>query len=311
MRDMHDGMDLQTVRWFLAVAELGHVTNAAAELRVSQPGLSRALARLERELGHPLFDRVGRGVALSPYGRVFAEHARRLVAEEEAARRALAEAADPGRGEVSLAFLHTQGPSFVPDLIRRFRRDHPGVTFRLSQDHAGPIIAAVAGGAADLGITSPRPDGPALAWHPLVTEPLLLAVPADHRLARRARVRLREVADEPFVAFRPDAGLRPIFEQMCAHAGFRPRIAFEGQEVMTVRGLVAAGLGLAVLPPPEPGEPGGPDAHGVRHLALAEPDAFREIGLTWADGRTLRPAAERFRRFVIAGPNLPRQVTDS
>jgi len=109
-------VDLTTVRWFLAVADRGHMTNAAADLRVSQPGLSRAIARLERELRVPLFDRVGRALVLSRYGEVFAEHARRLVAEEEAARRALAQAADPDRGEVALAFLHTQGPSFVPDL---------------------------------------------------------------------------------------------------------------------------------------------------------------------------------------------------
>ncbi|MGI5164847.1 LysR family transcriptional regulator [Spirillospora sp. CA-253888] len=292
-------MDLQTVRWFLAVADLGHVTNAAAELRISQPGLSRAVARLEADLGHPLFDRVGRRVVLSPYGAVFAEHARRLVAEEEAARRALAQAADPERGEVSLAFLHTQGPSFVPDLIRRFRAGRPGVTFRLIQDRAGPIAAAVAEGRADLGITSPRPDGPDFGWRPLITERLCLVVPQGHRLARRRRARLAEVGDEPFVAFRPDTGLRPIFERLCERAGIRPRIAFEGEEPMTVRGLVAAGLGVAVVSPPPPGEE---ESHGVRHIALAEPDAVRDIGLTWSEVRTRPPVAEAFRAFVLTAP---------
>src|ERR1700754_3041805 len=98
----HRSMDLTTVRWFLAVAEHGHVTRAAAELRVSQAGLSRAIARLERELGTTLFDREGRGVRLSRYAEVFREHARRLLAEEESARRALELAADPGQGELRL-----------------------------------------------------------------------------------------------------------------------------------------------------------------------------------------------------------------
>ncbi|MQY07009.1 LysR family transcriptional regulator [Actinomadura macrotermitis] len=293
-------MDLTAVRWFLTVAELGHVTGAAAELRVSQPGLSRAIARLEADLGQPLLDRVGRGVRLSPYGELFAEHARRLVAEEQAARRALAQAADPARGEVSLAFLHTQGPSFVPDLIRRFRRERPGVRFRLAQDRAGRVGAAVRDGRADLGITSPRPDDPALEWAPLVTERLQLVVAADHRLARRRRVRLADVAGEPFVAFRRDAGLRRIFDELFAAAGIRPEIAFEGEETATVRGLVAAGLGVAVVAPPPPGEE---EMHGVRHLTLAEPAAVRTIGLTWAAARTRPPAAEEFRRFVLADTN--------
>ncbi|WP_173098894.1 LysR family transcriptional regulator [Actinomadura verrucosospora] len=288
-------MDLQSVRWFLAVAEHGHVTNAASELRVSQPGLSRAIARLERELDAPLFDRVGRGVVLSRYGRVFAEHARRLVAEEEAARRALAQAADPERGEVSLAFLHTQGPSFVPGLIRRYRRDHPGVAFRLSQDRSERVAALVLDGRADLAITSPRPDDPSLTWRPLVTERLQLAVPADHRLASRTRARVRDVLAEPFVAFQVGTGLRAVTEELFAACGARPRIAFEGEETSTVRGLVAAGLGVAVVAPP----PAGEDVPGVRHLTLADPGGVRTIGLVWAAERTLPPVVAGFRAFVL------------
>ncbi|WP_433240141.1 LysR family transcriptional regulator [Actinomadura nitritigenes] len=288
-------MDLQSVRWFLAVAEQGHVTNAASELRVSQPGLSRAIARLERELGVPLFDRVGRGVALSRYGRVFAEHARRLAAEEEAARRALAQAADPERGEVSLAFLHTQGPSFVPDLIRRYRRDHPGVAFRLSQDNSERLAAMVLDGRADLAITAPPPAHPSLTWHPLVTERLELAVPADHRLAARGSARVRDVLDEPFVAFRQGTGLRALTEELFEACGARPRVAFEGEEHSTVRGLVAAGLGVAIVAPP----PAGEDVPGVRHLALADPGGVRTIGLVWAAERTRPPVVEGFRAFVL------------
>ncbi|MFC4910331.1 LysR family transcriptional regulator [Actinomadura gamaensis] len=294
-------MDLQTVRWFLAVAAHGHVTNAAQELRVSQPGLSRAIARLEADLGVPLFDRVGRGVELSPFGRVFAEHARRLVAEDEAARRALAQAADPSHGEVALAFLHTQGPSFVPDLVRRFRETRPGVTFRLMQDRSARLAAAVRDGRADLAITSPRPSGTDLEWRPLVTERLLLAVPEGHRLARRRLVRTEELADEPVVAFRQGTGLRAIAAEMFARAGIAPEMPFEGEESATVRGLVAAGLGVAIVAPPLPGE-----AHGVAHVRLADPLAVRTIGLTWSDGRTRPPVAEAFRRFVLT-PGLARE----
>lgn len=282
-------MELRTVRWFLAVAESGNVTNAAADLRISQPGLSRAIARLERELGARLFDREGRTLRLSVYGEIFRAHAERLAAAEDAARRALAEAADPERGEVSLAFLHTQGVALVPELLRDHRSRHPRVTFRLSQGSAEQIEAAVADGRADLAITSPRPDG--LAWHPLVTERLRLAVPADHRLADRASVRLADAAGEPFIVMRPGYGLRSITEELFRREDVRPRIAFEGEEAATLRGLVAAGLGVAVVPP-------GERTPGVVDLAID--GARRTIGLAWVGDRVRPPVVEEFRRHVIA-----------
>ncbi|GAA0336784.1 LysR family transcriptional regulator [Actinoallomurus spadix] len=282
-------MDLQTVRWFLALAEDGHVTQTAAELRISQPGLSRAIARLERELGVRLFDREGRTLRLSAYGAIFRRHAERLVAEERAARHALAQAADPESGEVGLAFLHTQGTALVPELLRDHRREHPRVTFRLSQGSREHIETAVTEGRADLAITSPRPES--LAWHPLTTERLRLAVPTGHRLAGRHRVRPSDAACEPFILMRPGYGLRSITDELFREEGVRPDIAFEGEEAATLRGLVAAGLGVAIVPPGEP-------VPGVTEVVLA--GARRTIGLVWVEGRTRPPAVEGFRRFVIS-----------
>jgi LysR family transcriptional regulator, transcription activator of glutamate synthase operon len=286
-------MELQTVRWFLTVAACGHVTRAATGLRISQPGLSRAMARLERELGAPLFDREGRAFRLSRYGEIFREHAERLIAAEEAARRDLAQAADPDHGEIGIAFLHTQGTRLVPELIRSFRSARPHVTFRLSEGGSERIEAAVADGRADMAITSPRPES--LAWHPLSTERLCLAVPTGHRLAGHTEVSLAEAADEPFVVLRPGFGLRSITEELFRASGIRPRITFEGEEATTVRGLVAAGLGVAVVPP-------SVQTAGVVDVPIT--GARRTIGLAWVDGRTRLPAVEEFRRFVIgrAGP---------
>ncbi|WP_433175703.1 LysR family transcriptional regulator [Actinoallomurus sp. CA-150999] len=285
-------MDLETVRWFLAVAEQRHVTQTAAELRISQPGLSRAIARLERELGVRLFDREGRTLRLSPYGEIFRRHAERLVAEEKAARHALAQAADPDGGEVGLAFLHTQGTALVPELLRDYRREHPRVTFRLSQGSSEHIGAAVTEGRADLAITSPRPAE--LAWHPLATEHLHLAVPAGHRLAGRERVRPSDAADEPFILMRHGYGLRSITDELFRSEGVRPEIAFEGEEAATLRGLVAAGLGVAIVPPGEP-------VAGVSEIVIT--GAHRTIGLAWVAGRTRPPVVEDFRRFVMARAN--------
>jgi DNA-binding transcriptional LysR family regulator len=281
-------MDLLTVRWFLTVATIGNVTRAADELRISQSGLSRAIARLERELRAPLFDREGRTLRLNTYGEIFREHAERLLATEESARRALAQAADPDHGEVGLAFLHTQGTVLVPELLRTYRAEHPKVTFRLIQGSWESIQEAILRGHADLAITSPRPAN--LAWHPLSTERLRLAVPADHPIAGRAEVRLADVAAEPFIVMRQGFGLRSITEELFRDAGIRPEIAFEGEEATTLRGLVAAGLGVAIVPP-------GDRVAGVTERVIA--GAQRTIGLAWPADRTRPPAVEEFRRFII------------
>jgi LysR family transcriptional regulator, transcription activator of glutamate synthase operon len=282
-------MDLVTVRWFLTLADIGNVTQSAAELRISQPGLSRAVARLERELRAPLFDREGRTLRLNRYGEIFRTHARELIATEDTARRALAEAADPERGEVGLAFMHTQGTVLVPELLRSYRAEHPRVTFRLTQGGSEQLEAAVTRGEADMAIMSPRPEG--LAWHPLSTERLALAVPSGHRAAGLSEVDLVDVAEEPFILMRHGFGLRSITEELFREAGIRPEIAFEGEEATTVRALVGAGLGVAVVPPGDP-------VAGVSEVVIS--GARRTIGLAWSSSRTRPPAVEGFRRFVIS-----------
>lgn len=178
----------------------------------------------------------------------------------------------------------------MPDLLRRYRPDHANVTFRLMQDSSEHIEQALRDGRADLGITGPRPDDQALSWHPLSTERLHLAVPVGHRLAGRRRVRLTEVANEPHIVLRRGYGLRLISDELYRQAGIDPEIAFEGEEIGTVRGLVAAGLGVAVVPPPADGMTGG--------IELADRGARRTIGLVWVTGRTRPPVVEAFRRFV-------------
>jgi DNA-binding transcriptional LysR family regulator len=293
-------MTFEELRWFVAVAEREHVTAAAAELHVSQPALSRALARVQDHVGVPLFDRDGRRLRLNRYGRLYLEHARRALAQLDAGHDELAGATGAsGGGTVVLAFLHTLGSWLVPALLRGFAAEHPGITLQLAQDSASEMLEALRSGSADLVLTSPRPDDPAIGWHALASEPLRLAVPPGHRLGGRRRVRLAEVADERFVAMKPEYGLRGVTDELCDRAGFTPRIAFEGDDIGTLRGLVAAGLGVALLPPPhaagaELADPATP------YLHVADRGAARELGLAWEKTHYRSPATEAFRTFVAA-----------
>ncbi|MGV0743605.1 LysR family transcriptional regulator [Mycolicibacterium sp. XJ870] len=286
-------MHLDELTWFVVLAETQHVTDAAAELGISQPTLSRALARLEEELGVPLFDRVNRRLRLNGYGEILLEHARRAIAEMRSATERIAALRDPATGTVRLAFLHSQASSFVPDLLRRFRAEAPRVQFSLVQGAAHEIIERLANGQADLAITSPRPDG--YHWRGLYMERLCLAVPRGHRLASRARIRLADAGDDPFVALAPGFGLRQLTDELCAEAGIEPHVVFEAMEIPTMEGLVAAGFGVAVVPVPRPerAEP------GAVYVPLAQGSAKRQLGLAWPAERALPPAAEKFAQFVI------------
>jgi DNA-binding transcriptional LysR family regulator len=277
-----------------ALAVEGNLTRAAAVVGVPQPTASRWLAALSTELGTPVAVPDGRGVRLTRAGTYLAEAAGRAVAELSAGIRQAREEADPERGRVALAFLHTMGERRVPDLLRVFRRDHPLVRFTLMQGAHEDLLDHVRHGRADFAYTGPLPGSGEFDQCALETQHLVLVVAPDHRLAGRAHVRMSELARESFVGMKRGYGLRSIVDDLAADAGFTPTLAFEGEEVHTVRGLVAAGLGVAVVPPTDPR---GDD---LVEIPL-RPAAERRIGLVWAEGRPLAPAAAAFLGFVRSG----------
>ncbi|MEV7020972.1 LysR family transcriptional regulator [Kitasatospora sp. NPDC093558] len=279
---------------FAAVARLEHVTQAAAMLGMPQPTLSRSVARLEEELGVALLARQGRTVRLTRAGRLLLASVERALAEVERGAEAAMAEADPSAGRVAFGFLHTMGTDAVPALLRDFRAAHPQVRFQLVQDYVGAMLERLLDGELDLCLVAPLPDDPAFAARPLDEQRLHLVVPADHRLAGRRRIRLAEVAEETFVGLEEGYGLRAITDGFCAEAGFVPRLAFEGEEAETLRGLVAAGLGVALLPPALVPRP------GVVELEVTAPRTRRAIGLAWAAGRPLTPPVRAFRDFVLS-----------
>nr|WP_307111326.1 LysR family transcriptional regulator [Streptomyces demainii] len=279
---------------FAAVARHEHVTRAAQELGVPQSTLSRAMIRLEEDLGVVLFARRGRTVALTPAGRTFLHAVERALAEVDRAAESVRADADPAAGRISFGFLHTLGTETVPGLIRAFRVDHPRVRFQLVQNYGEAMLERMRAGGLDLCLTSPVPDAPDLVARRLDEQRLRLVVPDDHRLAGRRRVRLAEAASELFVTLEPGYGLRRITDALCAEAGFAPRIAFEGEEAETLRGLVAAGLGVALLPPPPFPRP------GVAELTVTAPRAVREIGVAWLDGPPDTPPVAAFKKFLLS-----------
>ncbi len=274
--------------WFVTLAELQHVTAAADQLHIAQPTLTRMLARLERRLGVALFDRRGKRLALNTYGRIFYEHARRAQCELDSARRAIDDLANPAVGEIRLGFLGSFGSTVVPRLIAGFAEASPRVTFTLEEGAAESIGDLVQSGSIDLGVVSPWPQTPNLAWRSLFRQRLGVAFPCDHALAGAAAVSMTDLADEPFVAMRPGFGMRRLLDELCAAAQFQPRIVLESATLTSTAGLVAAALGISLMP-----IDGSDHAPGVSVLPLADADAYRDVGMIWNSGRPLsRPARD-------------------
>ncbi|MEV0648941.1 LysR family transcriptional regulator [Phytomonospora sp. NPDC050363] len=284
-------MDLHSLRQFVVVARLEHLSRAAEELRVAQPSLSRTIARLEAELGTPLFDRAGR-LRLNDAGRVFRRHVERSLGELDAGRRAVAEAVGEGFGSVRLAsetFLTLTGP------LTEFKRAHPSVEVVLHQMAAGEMGRALRAQDVDLCVASQPIHGDGLDVVRLLEEPVWLAVPYGHPLAERASVTVGELAGHGFITGRRGHWLRALLDRLFAEHGLAPRIVCEGDEPGAVADLIRAGLGVGLVPGfARRGAPPAP----VAWVAVDHPECRRTLTLVWGTGNHLTRAARLMRETI-------------
>ncbi len=294
-------MDTDALRWFQLVADGYTVTEVSDVFGVSQSGVSRALGRLEAEVGTDLLHRQGRVLRMTHAGAAFKRHVDALVNSLDDGLAAVGEMVDPESGVVTLAFPLSLGSWLVPNLVGTFRREHPRVRIALERTAVGEdgrVSTQLATRRADLELTAARVAGQGIVWQRLLVEPLVLAVALGHPLARRQAVALEEVADEPFVLRAEPSGMRGQTLDLCAAAGFEPSVSMEAEDLPTIRGFVAAGVGVAVVP--AQGLPVPTTFARTRLVSLTDAGAQREVGLAWLEGRPLLPSAESFRRHVLA-----------
>jgi DNA-binding transcriptional LysR family regulator len=275
---------------FVAVAETEQVTIAASILRMPQPTVSRALGTLGELIGTPVVARRGRGIVLTAAGRALLPHAvagLNSIVDGVAA----AGATDVvGRGEVSIAFQNILGETVVPALIRRFRARFPALRFELTQGSRQRCLDALDRGVSAVALVASPPRRPDVVTVDLYDEPLVLVVPRHHRLAARALVSVDALAREDLIALKPGYGLRVGLEELLAASRRPPRIAFEAEDAHTARGLVAAGLGVSILPSFTP------DAD-TQQVRIDHPKAVRTIGALARTG-VLSPSVGAFVSFL-------------
>ena len=277
----------------VAVLEEQHVRRAAERLGVPQPTVSAVMHRLADAIGAPLVAPHGRGIAATEAGRAFLPAAQQALVNLSVAGQDLQDVIDPDRGRVALGFGHSRGPRDVPRLLDAFLAAYPDISFTLKQGGAPAVLDQLRAGALDVAIVAAMPPADdRLETLVLAEERLCLTVASDHRLANRKSVDLRHAATETFVGLTPQHALRPVFDSLCERAGFVPHLAFEGEEHETLRGLVRAGLGVAVLPRAPHHDP------ALAEITLRDPEARRHVGAVWQKDRRLAPAALRFITFL-------------
>lgn len=292
-------MQLQQLRYFLAVAETRHFTRAAEAAHVAQPSLSQQIRSLERELGAELFHRTRGNIALTDAGDALLPLARRILADTESARLAVQETVQLRRGRVRLGAPPSLCTSLVPDVLRVFRDRYPGVALGVREGGSRDLVRWLAAGELDLALIITPTSGeaePALAVTELLHEELVLVSAEGLGGGRRPRrtVRVAELDGRPLVMFREGYDVREAALAACRAAGFEPEFAVEGGEMDAVLGFVRAGLGPAVVP-------GMVAARsGLSVTPFAGPGLGRTIAVAHGHEVPLTRAAEALRDTLLA-----------
>ncbi len=270
-------MELRHLRYFVMVAEELHFGRAAARLFIAQPPLSQQIQQLERELGVALLARTSRRVSLTAAGEALLPRARSILDDVdeagEVARRA-------GRGEegwLGIGFASSATYDLLPEILRAFRESYPDVALTLREINAADQAAALGEGTIHVGFTRPPSEREGLVVTARLREPFVLAVPAGHPLAGRGAIALSETAGEDWIAFpeRPAPSYGAVVRDVLSGAGVAPRVAQEALGIPTALTLVAAGVGVALLPSSVQSSP----RRGVVYVPVREPAPRTELAV--------------------------------
>jgi DNA-binding transcriptional LysR family regulator len=284
-------MDVQALRYFVEVARLGGFTRASASLHVTQPAISRMVKALEDELGTPLLVRERRRVTLTDAGRIALERATGVLDALRGLEEEVLELSQLKRGSLRVGMPPIVGVAFFAPLLSEYHRLYPGIALELREEGSHGIEALVMNRELDVGAVVLPTDEVAFGTMPFVRDELRVVLHRSHPLARRRTLALRDLRRTPFVLYRPEFALHGHILDACRRSGFQPNVVSESSHWDFIVAMVAANIGVALLPETICRQL---DRRQVRPVRLSDPPIPWHVALVWRRDRHLPPATRAF-----------------
>lgn len=289
-------MNLQQLYYFQAISQLKNYTKASEQLLVAQSSLSHSISDLERELGVPLFFKVGRNIDITEYGKCFLVHVDRIISELDLASQELRDMLNPNMGKIRIALAQTVSNRFIPTMIKGFyeNENNRSVQFEFSEKQAARIVDAFANRTIDLGFGA-RVDSDRMEYFHIFDEEIVAVVSSRHPLARRNSVTLQELIHEPLVTYTYNCGTRFWVDGIFKQFQLTPNIIQEVDTEKMMASVVASGLGVGIMP-----RISELPVYDIVALTLENSELHRPMFMCWPKDTELRPVVKNFRDYIIS-----------
>lgn len=294
-------MEMHQLRYFIAVAQSGNFSRAAAQCRVAQPSISQQIQKLEDELGERLFDRLKREVKLTEHGEALLPRAIRILQEVDVAKLEVKDRSDLKQGRLAIGVLPTIAPYLLPKILADFALAYPGVDIVIREETTSTLLKLADTYEIDIALASLPIQRDDFEIRELFSEELVLALPKKHRLTKKHSIRLEDLSNEKFIVMNEGHCLGDQVRKFCDRRSFKPTITFKSAQLETVQALVAAGVGISLIPAMATGAR-RPDSPTYRSLAGPKPQ--RKVVSIWPKERPLTYAAHEFLKSDFNGALL-------
>src|SRR5580658_10018883 len=282
-------MEVHQLRYVCAIADTGNFSRAAERCKIAQPSLSQQVLKLEEELGIKLFDRLGRSIRLTEAGRAFIPRARAILEQMEVARSSVADKNADLRGSVTVGVIPTVAPYLMPGYTAVFAKKYPDAKLRIIEETTSVLVEGLRDLSIDVAILALPLRHKDLEFFPIRTEPLFAVLRRDHPRASAKTLALKDLRGEEFVMLRDGHCFRDLSMGACVHARITPKIAFESGQFSSLLGMVAAGVGVSLVP----GMAIDRNA-GCRYVRISDSRATRTIVTAVLRGRSFNRVQQAF-----------------
>lgn len=289
-------MNLNHLSYFRVLAKLEHYTQAAEQLSITQPSLSHAISALEKDLGTYLFEKQGRNVKLTKYGKIYFEYVERALSELEKGEKKIRELTNISSGTIELGYIYTLGPRFIPKLIKDFTslESNKDINFLFGQGTTKSLIEGLKQEKYDIVFCSMVENESDVEFIPLINQELVVIVSNEHPLAKKDEIDLAEIDNYPFISFSKKSGIRPIIDELFKQVDVTPNIICEVEEDNAVAGLVEINYGIAIVP-----NISSLKYYDIKVLPIVNPKHERYIYVATLKNRYLTPSVNLFKKYSI------------